>query len=175
MKKPQGKPPRAKTVPAPAKGHEAELEIVAALARIAGEHDLSELVLERGGLNIRVARGSQQAHTTYVAAPAAQAGPIAHVSAPAPQAPKAADSAAPAEAPGTVKSPMVGTAYLRPAPESKAFIEVGSSVKEGDKVLLVEAMKTFNEILATRSGVVTHIYVEDGTPVEFGQPLLAIA
>jgi len=132
------------------------------------------LVVERGGVHIRVARGSLHPQPTYVAAPAAQPTAIAHSPAPPAHALTAAE-AAPAEAPGTVKSPMVGTAYLRPSPESKAFIEIGSSVKEGDKVLLVEAMKTFNEILATRSGVVTHIYVEDGTPVEFGQPLLAIA
>ena len=169
MKKPQGKPTVAKVVSGPAKGHEAELEIVAALARIARDHDLSELVVERAGLHVRVARGSQLAHTTYVAAPAphsALASPLVAAAA------KAVESA---EAPGTVKSPMVGTAYLRASPESKAFIEVGSSVKEGDKVLLVEAMKTFNEIVAPRSGLVTHIFVEDGTPVEFDQPLLAIA
>ena len=169
MKKPQGKPTVAKAASGPAKGHEAELEIVAALARIARDHDLSELVVERAGLHVRVARGSQHAHTTYVAAPAPHS---ALASPPVAAAAKAVESA---EAPGTVKSPMVGTAYLRASPESKAFIEVGSSVKEGDKVLLVEAMKTFNEILAPRSGTVTHIYVEDGTPVEFGQPLLAIA
>ena len=172
MKKPQGKPTVAKAAPAPAKGHEAELEIVAALARIARDHDLSELVVERGGLHVRVARGSQHAHTTYLAAPAPASAPASHASAPVAAAAKAVETG---EAPGTVKSPMVGTAYLRASPESKAFIEVGSTVKEGDKVLLVEAMKTFNEILAPRSGAVTHIYVEDGTPVEFGQPLLAIA
>jgi acetyl-CoA carboxylase biotin carboxyl carrier protein len=72
------------------------------------------------------------------------------------------------------KSPMVGTAYLRPSPEAAAFVEVGSLVKAGDKILLVEAMKTFNEIVAPRAGTVTAILVEDGQPVEYGEPLLII-
>ena len=80
-----------------------------------------------------------------------------------------------AEHPGTVKSPMVGTAYLRPAPESPPFVDVGSLVKAGDKILLVEAMKTFNEIVAPRAGTVSAIFVEDGQPVEFGEALLVIS
>ena len=76
--------------------------------------------------------------------------------------------------PGTVKSPMVGTAYLRPSPEAKTFVEIGSVVKTGDKLLLVEAMKTFNEIVAPRAGVVSNILIEDGQPVEYGEPLLII-
>ena len=79
-----------------------------------------------------------------------------------------------AEHPGAVKSPMVGTAYLRPSPESKAFVEIGAMVKAGEKILLVEAMKTFNEILAPKSGRVAQILVEDGTPVEYGQALMVI-
>jgi acetyl-CoA carboxylase biotin carboxyl carrier protein len=70
---------------------------------------------------------------------------------------------------------MVGTVYLRPAPDATPFIEVGAKVKSGEKLLLVEAMKTFNEILAPREGTVTGILVEDGQPVEYGQPLLVIA
>ncbi|MGO9772072.1 MAG: acetyl-CoA carboxylase biotin carboxyl carrier protein, partial [Roseiarcus sp.] len=80
----------------------------------------------------------------------------------------------PAELAGAVKSPMVGTAYLRPSPEAKPFVEVGASVKAGDKILLVEAMKTFNEIVAPRAGKVTHILVEDGAPVEYDQALMVI-
>ena len=79
-----------------------------------------------------------------------------------------------AEHPGTVKSPMVGTAYLRPAPESAPFVDVGSLVKAGDKILLVEAMKTFNEIIAPKGGTVTQILVADGQPVEYGQALFVI-
>ncbi len=88
--------------------------------------------------------------------------------------PHEAAAVAPAELAGAVKSPMVGTAYLRPSPEAKPFVEVGSSVKAGDKILLVEAMKTFNEIVAPRAGKVTHILVEDGAPVEYGQALMVI-
>ena len=69
---------------------------------------------------------------------------------------------------------MVGTAYRKPSPDAKSFVEIGSKVQAGDKVLLVEAMKTFNEIVAPRAGTVTAIYVEDGTPVEYGEPLLVI-
>ena len=75
---------------------------------------------------------------------------------------------------GAVKSPMVGTAYLRPTPEAKPFVEVGSVVKTGDKLLLVEAMKTFNDIVATRPGKVVNILVTDGSPVEYGQPLMVV-
>jgi acetyl-CoA carboxylase biotin carboxyl carrier protein len=76
--------------------------------------------------------------------------------------------------PGAVKSPMVGTAYRKPSPDAKNFVEVGSVVKAGDKILLIEAMKTFNDIVAPRSGTVTAIMVDDAQPVEFGQTLLVI-
>ena len=79
-----------------------------------------------------------------------------------------------ADHPGAVKSPMVGTAYLRPNPDAKPFIEIGSRVSAGDKLLLIEAMKTFNDIVAPKSGVVTAIMVDDGQPVEYGEPLLVI-
>jgi acetyl-CoA carboxylase biotin carboxyl carrier protein len=106
--------------------------------------------------------------TSYVPAPVVTHAAVEPVkAAPAPDTVKA-------ESAGTVKSPMVGTAYLRPAPESPAFVEVGSTVKAGEKILLVEAMKTFNEIIAPRSGTVTSILVQDGQPVEYGQALLVI-
>jgi acetyl-CoA carboxylase biotin carboxyl carrier protein len=91
-----------------------------------------------------------------------------------PQAAAMGAPAAPADGAGTVKSPMVGTVYLRSSADAAPFVEVGTQVKTGDKVLLVEAMKTFNEILAPRAGTVTGILVEDGQPVEYGQPLLVI-
>jgi len=69
---------------------------------------------------------------------------------------------------------MVGTAYLRPSPDAKAFVEIGTQVKAGDKILLIEAMKTFNEIIAPRAGTITALHVEDGQPVEYGEPLLVI-
>ena len=102
-------------------------------------------------------------------APAAViAPPPVAAAAPAPVAAPAADHS------GAVKSPMVGTAYFRPSPDAKPFIEVGSKVKEGQKLLLIEAMKTFNEIVAPRGGTVTAILVEDGEPVEYGQSMLVI-
>jgi acetyl-CoA carboxylase biotin carboxyl carrier protein len=98
--------------------------------------------------------------------------------APPPAPPPAAKPAAPAAAPAghadALKSPMVGTAYLRPSPDARAFVEVGSRVTAGDKLLLIEAMKTFNDIVAPKGGVVTAILVEDGQPVEYGEPLIVI-
>jgi acetyl-CoA carboxylase biotin carboxyl carrier protein len=79
-----------------------------------------------------------------------------------------------ADLPGAVRSPMVGTAYLRANPEAKPFVEIGSMVKVGDKLLLVEAMKTFNDIVAPRAGKVVSILVEDGSPVEYDQPLMIV-
>jgi acetyl-CoA carboxylase biotin carboxyl carrier protein len=166
MKKPQGK-----SAPASREGASGDLDltIVAALAKIAGQHDLSEVEIEHAGLRVRVARErAAPIVATFAAPPNAAAAPNASVVAEAPAA------ATPADHPGVVKSPMVGTAYRRASPEAKPFVEIGAAVKAGDKVLLVEAMKTFNEILAPKAGKVVAIYVEDATPVEYGQALLAI-
>jgi acetyl-CoA carboxylase biotin carboxyl carrier protein len=145
-----------------------DLSVVAALAKIAGQHDLSEIEVERAGLRVRVARERAPPVTLnhVAAAPAPAAAPAAP--------PPAEPEIAPAEHAGAVKSPMVGTAYLRPSPDAKAFVELGSLVKAGEKILLVEAMKTFNEIVAPRAGKITHILVEDGAPVEYGQALMVI-
>jgi len=144
-----------------------DVSIVAALAEIAALHDLSEVEVDHNGLKIRVARERRAAAVVHSVATPVLAAPVA---APAPP----AAAAAPQAHAGTVRSPMVGTAYLRASPESRPFIEVGSTVKAGDKVMLVEAMKTYNEILADRSGKVTQIFVADGTPVEYDQPLMVI-
>ena len=146
-------------------------ELVRELAHLVTETGLSEIEVEKGDLRIRVVRRIEPV-SVQVAAPA----PIA-AAAPAPMhMPAALAPAEPARTePGTVPSPMVGTAYLRPSPDAKAFIDVGSRVVVGDKLLLIEAMKTFNEIVATRAGTVTAIFVEDGQPVEFGEALLVIA
>ncbi len=163
IKKPSGKPAAEPT----AGGF--DLSIVAALAKIAGQHDLSEVEVEHAGLRVRVARKRHApvefSHVVAAPAPVAAAAPVAAVE---------AAVVAPADLAGAVKSPMVGTAYLRPSPEAKPFVEVGLTVKAGDKILLVEAMKTFNEIVAPRAGKVTHILVEDGAPVEYGQALMVI-
>jgi len=145
-------------------------ELVREMAQLINETDLTEIEVQKGDLRIRVARTI----TATVMAPVAAAPAFA----PAPVA-TAAPAAAPADAkaaahPGTVNSPMVGTAYRRPSPEAKPFIEVGQEVKVGERVLLVEAMKTFNDIVAPRAGKVVAILVEDGQPVEYGEPLLVI-
>ncbi|URD37240.1 acetyl-CoA carboxylase biotin carboxyl carrier protein [Methylobacterium tardum] len=149
-------------------------ELVRELANLVTETGLSEIEVEKGDLRIRVARRLEPV-SVQVAAPA----PVAAM-APPPAAVSAAPSAlAPAEParsqPGTVPSPMVGTAYLRPSPDAKAFADVGSKVEAGDKLLLIEAMKTFNEIVAPRAGTVSAIFAEDGQPVEFGEALLVIS
>jgi acetyl-CoA carboxylase biotin carboxyl carrier protein len=149
------------------------LSIVAELAKIAGRHDLSEVEVEHAGLRVRVARERHAPATVahVVAAPPAALAPAPAVAIAAP-APEAAVE--PSELAGAVKSPMVGTAYLRPSPEAKPFVEVGAIVKAGEKIMLVEAMKTFNEIVAPRAGKVTHVLIEDGAPVEYGQALMVI-
>lgn len=147
-------------------------DLVRDLAQLINETDLTEIEVQKGDLRIRVARTITAAFQVPMQQPMMQQAAAPAVAAPAP-APISSKAAAAAH-PGAVKSPMVGTAYRRPSPEAKAFIEVGSVVKEGEKILLVEAMKTFNEIVAPRSGTVTAIMVEDGQPVEYGEPLAVI-
>ncbi len=148
--------------------------LVRELAKLLAETDLSEIEVEKGDLRIRVARQLTAPQTIHVpVAPQAvhaAAAPVASVATPGPGVGRveAADN------PGALTSPMVGTAYRRPSPDAKAFVEVGSVVKLGERVLLIEAMKTFNEIAAHRAGTITAILVEDGQPVEYGEPLLVI-
>lgn len=160
--------------PSMAKDLTIDPDLVRQIALLISETDLTEIEVEKGDLRIRVARQITVAPVmqTIAAAPAAAPAPVA-------AAPVAAAAAAdkPADLgahPGAVRSPMVGTAYRRPSPGATAFIEIGSQVKQGEKLLLVEAMKTFNEIVAPRAGTVTHILVEDGQPVEYGEPLVVI-
>jgi len=147
--------------------------LVREIALLLSETDLSEIEVERGDLRIRVARQA------YAPAPVATAAYMAAAPmgvAPMAAAPVAAAPAAPEHDHADVlKSPMVGTVYLRPSPESKPFIEIGSHVTAGQKVLLVEAMKTFNDIVAHKSGTVTALLVDDASPVEYDQPLMVIA
>ncbi len=139
------------------------------LANILNETDLTEIEVEQDDLRIRVSRNIA---TQYIQAPMAAA-PVA--AAPAPAAAAAPAAASPALNPAnTVSAPMVGTCYLSPAPGARAFIEVGSTVKEGQTLLIIEAMKTMNQIPSPRSGKVTQILVEDGRPVEYGEPLIVI-
>ncbi|KRE03833.1 acetyl-CoA carboxylase biotin carboxyl carrier protein subunit [Bosea sp. Root670] len=144
-------------------------ELVRELAELLNQTDLTEIEVEKGDLRVRVARNI----TATVQVPAAVAAPA--MAMPAPVAASASAEAKPTAAhPGAVPSPMVGTAYRRPSPDAKPFVEIGSVVKQGERILLVEAMKTFNDIVAPRAGKVTAIMVEDGQPVEYGEPLLVI-
>ncbi len=148
---------------ASASAHPFDPGLVRELAVLLAETGLTEIEVEKGDLKIRVART-----VTVSAAPAASpaaAAPPAAPSAPEPVAAKPVNA---------LTSPMVGTAYLRPAPGAKAFVEIGSEVRVGDKILLIEAMKTFNDIVAPRAGTVRSIFVEDGQPVEYGEPLVVI-
>ncbi|MCX7341004.1 MAG: acetyl-CoA carboxylase biotin carboxyl carrier protein [Hyphomicrobiales bacterium] len=148
-------------------------DLVRDLALLIIETDLTEIEVQKGDLRVRVARNLTASFQVPMQAAPVQA-PAAPVAA-APVAPAPlSNSAAAAQHPGVVKSPMVGTAYRRPSPDAKAFVEVGSVVREGEKIILVEAMKTFNEIVAPRGGTVTAILVEDGQPVEYGEPLVVI-
>lgn len=151
------------------KKHGIDQALIRDLANILNETDLTEIEVEQDDLRIRVSRaGTPQ----YVQAPIAPA-----VAAPAAVAATAAVAAAPADArnnKNAVTAPMVGTAYLSPAPGARAFIEVGATVKEGQTILIIEAMKTMNQIPAPRSGKVTEILVQDASPVEYGEPLVII-
>lgn len=149
-------------------------DLVRDLAKLIAETDLTEIEVAKGDLRIRVARNvTANVVVPQMAAPVAPAA-YAPATAAAPAAIAAPAATSLADNPGTVTSPMVGTAYRRPSPDAKPFIEVGSKVQAGDKLLLVEAMKTFNDIVAPRSGTVTAVLVEDGQPVEYGEPLLVI-
>ena len=141
--------------------------LVETLGEIATRLDLSEIEVTQGELKIKVTRqGGAVLVTPAAVAPVPPAAAVgASIAWPTPLA---------AAHPGAVKSPMVGTVYLRPAPDTPPFVAIGSQVKTGDKILLIEAMKTFNDIVAPRAGTVTAILVEDAQPVEFDQPLVVI-
>lgn len=136
--------------------------LIRELADLLKETELTEIEVEQPNLRIRVSRAAPMAAatvavpTTVAAAPAAAAPPDAH------------------HHPGAVKSPMVGTAYRGPEPSAKPFVEVGDRVTVGQTLLIVEAMKTMNQIPAPTAGTVTAILVEDGQPVEYGEPLVII-
>jgi acetyl-CoA carboxylase biotin carboxyl carrier protein len=139
-------------------------DMVRSLAKLLDETGLSEIEIEEGGRRIRVARA---AVTYAAAAPAA-------VPAPRVQPVAAERPADPSEHPGVVLSPMVGSAYRAAEPGAKPFVDVGVRVKVGDTLLIIEAMKTLNQIPAPRAGTVTQILFEDGQPVEFGESLMII-
>ena len=152
-----------------------DLELIKELAKVLDDSTLTEIEMKKGDLKIRVSKngpsgGSAPAvfASAPAAAPAASSAPSAPAATPMPAAPAKPDDA------DAVKSPMVGTCYLRPSPDADLFAEVGSQVKEGETIMLVEAMKTFNPITAPKSGTLSKVYVDDATPVEFGDALFTI-
>jgi acetyl-CoA carboxylase biotin carboxyl carrier protein len=137
-------------------------ELIRELAELLDETGLTEIEIEREGLRVRVGRGGGVTHVAAPAAPALVAAPAIAI------------PIDPAKHAGAVTSPMVGTAYRGAAPGAAPFVDLGSKVVAGETLLIIEAMKTMNQIPAPRSGTVTQILIEDGQPVEFGEPLLII-
>jgi acetyl-CoA carboxylase biotin carboxyl carrier protein len=155
-------------------GMNIDTALVRELAELLNETGLTEIEVEDDDRKIRVSRGAvASAAPVYAAAPA----PVAAAAAPAAAAPAPAEPAAPAgpDLKNAVKSPMVGTCYLTPEPGAAPFVSVGQAVKEGDTLLIVEAMKVMNPITAPRAGTVTAILIETAQPVEFDQPLVVIS
>ncbi|MFY9836510.1 MAG: acetyl-CoA carboxylase biotin carboxyl carrier protein [Xanthobacteraceae bacterium] len=141
-------------------------DVIRELAKLLDETGLTEIEFERDGVSVRVAR--------YASGPAGRARSTDTAVAPQPAVTSVAAASDPAQHPGVVASPMVGTAYLAPAPGDRPFVDVGATVKVGDPLMIIEAMKTMNQIPAPRSGTVIQILVEDGQPVEYGEPLMVI-
>ena len=147
------------------KFNSADSELIRELALLLDETSLTEIEIERAGLRLRVARNISIATSMPSSYQPAAAAPAAAAT---------ADIADIAKHPGLVPSPMVGTAYWASEPGAKPFIEVGAKVTVGQTLLIIEAMKTMNQIPSPRAGTVTQILVEDGQPVEFGEPLVII-
>ena len=143
--------------------------LIRELALLLDETSLTEIEIERAGLRVRVAR-----NISIAAANAVGVAPVASAPSRAAASATAAAGADLSNHPGVVPSPMVGTAYWSPEPGAKPFIEVGTKVSAGQTLLIIEAMKTMNQIPSPRAGTVTQILVEDGQPVEFGEPLVII-
>ncbi len=156
--------------------HDSDVAFIQALAELLNKNDLTELAVKReygenDRLDVRVSRQTQIVTMAAPAAAPAAAAPAASAAAPAVVAAAVED---PAQHPGAVTSPMVGTAYRSAEPGAQPFVQVGTAVKEGQTVLIIEAMKTMNHIPAPRAGTVKRILVEDGSPVEYGAPLMII-
>jgi len=159
---------------------QSDQDLIRSIAELLNEQNLAEIEIEREDIRVRVTRSYAAPAVQQVAMPA-YAAHVPHApAAPAPMAPTGAANniSLPADDlatnPGTLTSPMVGTAYLSPEPGKPPFVTVGSRVSEGQTVLIIEAMKTMNQIPAHRSGIISRIVVEDTQPVEYGQPLVVI-
>jgi acetyl-CoA carboxylase biotin carboxyl carrier protein len=156
---------------------QADQDLIRSIAELLNEQNLAEIEIEREDLRIRVTRSfaNQVVHAapaTYAAAPPPLAAGAAQPSGSVPAAPAAAEDLS--SNPGTLTSPMVGTAYSSPEPGAARFVDVGQKVSEGQTVLIIEAMKTMNQIPAHRSGTIARILFEDAQPIEYGQPLVVI-
>ncbi|WP_271438983.1 acetyl-CoA carboxylase biotin carboxyl carrier protein [Pontixanthobacter luteolus] len=151
-------------------GMNVDTKLVRELAEMLGETGLTEIEVEDGDRKVRVSRGGGVA----MAAPAPMHAPAPAALAPAAAAPAGDAPAAPADNANSLKSPMVGTVYLAAEPGAAPFVSVGDSVKEGDTILIVEAMKVMNPITADKSGTIKEILVENAQPVEYDQPLAVI-
>ncbi|RWD93309.1 acetyl-CoA carboxylase biotin carboxyl carrier protein [Mesorhizobium sp.] len=145
-------------------------QLIRDLAGILNDTNLTEIEVELGDLKVRVSRQPQAVHAVAAPLPV----PAAAIAAPAQAAAAAVPTAAADASKNAVPSPMVGTAYLAPAPDAKPFVEIGQKVKEGQTLLIIEAMKTMNQIPSPRAGTVTAILIEDAQPVEYGMPLVVI-
>lgn len=157
------------------KSSQIDQDLIKTIAELLNEANLAEIEIEQDDFRVRVTRSfaSPVTHVTQSApgpAPAAAPAPANVVSPPSESA-SVDDLAA---NPGTLTSPMVGTAYLSPEPGASAFVSVGTKVSEGQTVLIIEAMKTMNQIPAHKSGTISRILVEDAQPVEYGEPLVVI-
>ncbi|MFZ2066889.1 MAG: acetyl-CoA carboxylase biotin carboxyl carrier protein [Xanthobacteraceae bacterium] len=150
-----------KSPKSPAQGPTVDHDAIRALAKLLDETGLTEIAIEQDGASIRVARHAARTRAAEL--------PIA-----VPTAAPVAATFDPSQHPGLVASPMVGTAYRGPEPGARPFVEVGVQVKVGDTLLIIEAMKTMNQIPSPRTGTVIQILVEDGQPVEYGEPLMII-
>jgi acetyl-CoA carboxylase biotin carboxyl carrier protein len=144
------------------------------LAQLLNETGLTEIEIEKEDLKVRVARHAAVPASYAASAPAAPPATSASTAIPLGAPASAPSGADPANHPGCVKSPMVGTAYRAPEPGAAPFIDIGTRVTQGQTLLIIEAMKTMNHIPAPRSGVVKEILIENGQPVEFGEPLVII-
>jgi acetyl-CoA carboxylase biotin carboxyl carrier protein len=141
-------------------------DLIRELAELLTETNLSEIEIEHNDMRIRVVRNGGEVKAVV---------PTAATQTQAPEAkPTSSTASEPPPSAGVVPSPMVGTAYRAPDPDARPYVEVGDAVKAGQTLLIVEAMKTMNQIPAPRAGTVTQILVEDGQPVEFGEPLMII-
>ena len=149
-----------------------DVKLVRELARMLDATNLTEIEVEDGNRRIRVARKAPAQNGTFAAPFAAAPAPVA---APAPAVAVEAAPAKAGPAAGTIKSPMVGTCYMTPEPDAPAFVSVGDSVKAGQTLLIIEAMKVMNPITAVAAGTVQAILVENGQPVEYDQPLIVVA